>query len=128
MDPLHTTPIEKDKIVIVGQKEIEKKKELIGTRKVIKGHTIFEINLKERTIEPAQFEETAVAYPTGKPTSKGLGIMQRKDGSKKMVLDALPSIKRTIIKKPDCIYISALNRKNVIKKLVKRGIIEIKKS
>lgn len=127
-NPITSETPYKDKIVDVRQSEVEKKQEFIGRITTHKGHTLFEVNLKEHTIEPAEFEDDIAVFKTDKPISKGIGVMQHKDGSKKMVLDALPTVSKKLIKKPDCIYISALNRTNLLKKLVKRGIIKIKKS
>lgn len=67
MNPLPFKNREKDKVVIVGQKEVEKKTQLLGSIKAIKGYTIFEINLKEKTVEPATFEEDVLMCPTPKP-------------------------------------------------------------
>jgi len=128
MNPLPIEQQENDKVVIVGQMEIDKNNALIGSKKVIKGHAIFEINVKEQTIEVATFEENLIMYPIGKPTSNGLGVQVNKDGTKKLIMDPLPTKSNTIIKKPGCIYISALNRKNVLKKMQQRGIIKIVKS
>lgn len=115
---------EKDKIEIVTQKEIDKKQSIIGRIKSIKGHTIFEVNIVEHTIKKAVFEEDLAVYPKEKYKSEGIGIQTYKDGSKKMVIDKLPIRSRKLIKKENCIYVSALNRKNLIKKLVKLGIVK----
>ncbi len=127
MNPLQTKPIPKDKVVDVRQVEVEKKQQLVGRILPKKGHTIWEVNLLEHTIEPAEFEEVeAASFVKEKP--KGLGIVGYKDGRKKLVLDGLAPIKRKLIKKKDCIYMSKLNRKSVLKQLEKMGIIKIKKS
>lgn len=107
MDPLHTTPIEKDKLEIVVQKEIEKQEKLVGRIKPQRGHTLFEVNLKEKTIEKVLFEVQDIHFDKAK--------------------NGITTAHKKVIRKPNCIYISALNRKNVIKKLVKRGIVKLKK-
>lgn len=127
MNNLTSQTPDKDKIVIVGQKEIEKKQELVGRVKLERGHTLFEINLKEKTIEEAEFENNDIKQWNQKKESKGLGVMGFENGSKKTVLDGPDAIHRKVMRKPMCIYISALNRKNVIKKLVKRGIVKLVK-
>lgn len=91
MEALPIKEAVKDKVVIVGQKEIEKLK-LQGTIRPQKGHTLFELNLKTKEIKPAQFEE----------------IYYQSDMKKKKV-----------IMQHDCIYISALNEKNALRKLFK---------
>jgi len=137
MNKLTSETPNKDKIVIVGQKEIEKQEKLVGIIKPQRGHTLFEIDLEKQTIELAQFVETDVIsysksskkYGVNKrPTSNGIGILENKFGAKKVVLDKLPEIHRKLIRKPNCIYISSLNRKNVIKKLVERGIVKLVKA
>lgn len=91
---------EQDKIEIVKQTSIEKKTVFIGTAYPKKGHTMFEVNLKEKTIEVAEFDV---------PTT--LEYNPNVTGVKKSV--------KKIIKKPDCIYVSALNKKNVDKILMR---------
>jgi len=117
-----------DPVTEVRQVQHEKKKELLGTIQPHPGHILFEVNLKEKTIVPATFEEQEATYPRNKPKSEGLGVRTFEDGSKKLVIDKLPSRSKTLIRKENCIYIPALNRRNVLKKLVKKGIIKILKN
>lgn len=85
-----------DKIENVKQVDIQKQNFLIGKFKPKKNHTLFEINPKERTILKAVFDEApAIKF---EDAMKGL-----KSASKK------------ITKKPDCIYVSALNQQNALK-------------
>jgi|SRR5690554_1303450 len=128
MNNLTSETPNKDKIVIVGQKEIEKKQELVGIIQPQRGHTLFEIDLEKQTIEPAKIEDSIAPFIREKPKSKGLGIMAFKDGRKKVMIDKIPELHKKLIRKPNCIYISALNRKNVIKQLVKRGIVKLVKA
>ena len=96
-----------DKIEIVKQTSIEKKTVFIGTAYPKKGHTMFEVNLKEKTIVVAEFDiPTTFEY---NPSVTGT-----KKSSKK------------IIKKPDCIYVSALNKKNVDKILKRELNVKLK--
>lgn len=121
----------KDKVVIVGQKEVEKQQKLVGSLRVKKGHTIYEVNIKNHTVAPAEFEEGAADYRKEVKTekSRGVGILSIDGGVKRVVLDRPDAIRRKIIRKPDCIYISALNKKNAYRKLEKLGIIRfVKKS
>lgn len=85
-----------DKIEIVKQTSIEKQTVFIGYVLPKKGHTMFEYNLKEKTIVEAVFDE----LPPLKFQDAKLGVK---------------SASKNITKKPDCIYVSALNKKNVIK-------------
>lgn len=61
-----------------------------------KGHALFEINVDEQTIEVASFD----APP----------ILKYEDAKKGNV-----SAKKKLTRKAGCLYISALNKKNVIK-------------
>jgi len=91
-----------DKIENVKQVSIEKKTVFLGTVKPKKGHTMFEVNYKLKTIVEAIFDEVpAIKFQDAK-----IGV---KSASKK------------ITKKEDCIYVSALNKKNVIK-ILKREL------
>lgn len=87
-----------DKIENIKQVIIEKKTVFLGTLKPKKGHRLFEFNYNLKTITEAVFDET----PPLKFEDAKLGV---KSSSKK------------ITKKEGCIYISALNKKNVIKVL-----------
>lgn len=116
----------KDEVIDVRQVEVNKKQRLIGSMSIKKGHTLFEINVKEKTIEPAKFEDEDVLVIDKSKKSQGLGMQTFTDGRKKLVLDKLPTKKKTLIKKKDCVYIPALNLKNVHKKLEKLGVIKIK--
>jgi len=129
MSMLEFKEVIKDKVVDERQIQQESKKEIIGSIVPKRGHTLYEINLKEHTIEPAEFEDQSVPFKqvSEKPTSKGLGLQTNKNGSKKIVLDGLPSVRKVLIRKKNCIYTSALNYKNVKKKLIKRGVIKIVK-
>ena len=87
---------EKDKIEQVKQQGQEI--QTVFDYKIIpqKNHTLFEVNLKLKTIEIAEFDE----LPSVKfeEAMKGNIIAQKK-----------------VTKKENCVYISALNKKNVLK-------------
>lgn len=89
-----------DKIENVKQVSLEKKNYFLGTLKPKKGHKIFEVNIKLKTIEEASFDE----LPAVKFTDPISGQI---------------STKKKITTKPECVYISALNKKNV-SKILKR--------
>lgn len=94
---------EKDQIENVKQVAIEKQTVLLGTARPKKGHTMFEYNYKEKTIVKAEFDE----LPAVKFTDAANG---------------LKSALKKITKKPDCIYVSALNKKNALK-VLKRDLL-----
>jgi len=86
---------------------VKKQKELTESRKIgevrpSKGHTLYEVNLKDKTIEVAIFEKIDIDWYTA----------ISRDYSKV----------RKLISKSNCIYISALNVKNVLKKLKAKGL------
>lgn len=88
--------IEKDKIEQVKQQQAEIQKVFDSRIKPHENHTLFEVNLKLKTIEVAVFDELpAIKF---EEAMKGNIIAQKK-----------------VTKKEDCVYISALNKKNVLK-------------
>lgn len=93
--------LEKDKVEIVKQQQAEIQKVLESTLKPSKGHTLFEVNLIDNTIEIAEFDE--------------LPNVKWEDALKGQI-----SSQKKITKKPNCIYISALNKNNVLK-ILKRN-------
>jgi len=98
---------EKDKIEIVKQTSVEKKTVFLGTARPKKGHTMFEVNYKEHTIVEAAFDK--------------LPAIKFKDA-----ITGPPTLKKEITKKPDCIYVSALNKKNALKILERELGLTIK--
>ena len=82
---------------IVSKKEQRKEDKKLATIKPQRGHTLFEWNSKEGTIEKATFEKMDVSWLDAKNLNKPKN--------------------RKIIVKPNCVYIPALNKKNVIKKI-----------
>jgi len=96
---------ENDKIENVKQVSIEKQTVLLGTARPKKGHTMFEYNFKEKTIVQAVFDD----LPAVKFTDAANGIK---------------STHKKITKKPDCIYVSALNKKNALR-ILKRDLLII---
>lgn len=87
---------EKDKIEQVKQTVQEIQTVYLGKHKPQKNHTLFEINTIDRTIVKAEFDTLpAIDY--------------------KAAMDKQISSFKKITVKANCIYISALNVKNVIK-------------
>ncbi|GIZ08364.1 hypothetical protein [Flavobacterium sp. UMI-01] len=89
--------IHKDRIEEVKQEAHHNQKEFLGSVRPRKNHTLFEVNLETNTIEKAVFD--------------ALPAISFEDAAK----GNLTAKKCKITKKPNCIYISALNKKNVIK-------------
>lgn len=72
----------------------------LGSVKVIKGHQMFCLNLKNMSIEPVKFNEQA--------------IMRSLGGSKME-----SALKKSLKVENHCLYCQALNRKNAVKKFMK---------
>jgi hypothetical protein len=82
----------------VAQAEAQKKSNYLGSIRQQNGHKCFEINTKTGEVNEANYEQIKAKYTT----AKSIGIV------------------RKIIVKEDCLYITALNKKNAIRKLMKR--------
>lgn len=91
---------EKDKIEISKQQQKEYQKVLDNVIKPHENHTLFEVDLKEKVIRLATFDE--------------LPALKWEDAVKGLI-----SVKKKVTKKENCLYVSALNKKNV-KKILKR--------
>jgi hypothetical protein len=87
---------DKDKVEQVKQQVQEIQTVFDSRIRPKKNHTLFEINIVEKIIEKVLFDE--------------LPIVKWEDAVKGNI-----STKNKVTKKPNCIYISALNRKNVVK-------------
>lgn len=94
--------LNRDQIEEVKQEVHEKQTVFMGTVVLKKNHTLFEVNVDAKTIEEAQFD--ALPEIRYEDAAKGNTIAK----------------KSKITKKPNRIYISALNKKNVIK-ILKRN-------
>ena len=86
-----------DKIILDGQDKLNVsqetpviKQELVHSMTSYKGHTVFEINCTTGTIEPAIYDEKNV--------------------------DLKGNVRKKIITKPNCLYISCLNKKAAARK------------
>jgi hypothetical protein len=92
----------KDQVVNVKQAELLKQVKWT-VQNIHKGHTLFEIDLTNYTIKEAEYEKVDVHL--------------------KRIGDAAnyKEVKRKIIQKPNCIYISALNKNNALKKFQKQA-------
>lgn len=76
----------------------ENKKVRLGTLKIHKGHTLFEINLKTKEINPASYESVDYEITT----------------------ESTNQVRKKVIENKNCVYISALNENNALKKLMKK--------
>lgn len=99
-----TEPKQQDTIEIVKQAKKDIQKQLIGRVMPKKNHTLFEVDLKEKTIVEAKFE-----------SKKIISFEEAKQGKKE---------NKSVLVKKDCLYIPALNKKNVIKILKRNFKIE----
>jgi hypothetical protein len=91
-----------NKVEIVAEEQQRKEIKFIGKQIRRRGLTLWELNLKEKTLEPATFKKENVAVKSLKPTEAS--------SVKHLKVDA----------KEDCIYFQALNRKNAIAKVKRR--------
>ena len=98
MKDLNIQETKEDKIEILKLQVQEKQTVFEGTHTPQKNHILFEINYIEGTINVAQFDE----IPPIKYTDAMRGII---------------SHQRKITRKENCIYISAINKENALKKL-----------
>ena len=82
---------------IVAKKEQKKEDKKVTTIKPHRGHTLFEWNIAESELVEATFEKTDVDY---------LAVINKHNVAR-----------RKVIMKAGCIYVSALNKKNAMRKL-----------
>ena len=93
---LDSTKKDKDKVEITKQQQAEIQNVFDSRITPQKNHTLFEINLVLKTIEIAEFDEI--------PPIKYIEAMRGNIVAKKKVT-----------KKENCVYISALNKNNILK-------------
>lgn len=94
MDVLNK-PLDKVEIKNVRQKQQETRHVLVNTIKPKRGHTLFKFDKKTKEITKAEFEEVDIDYSTA--------------------IKGDLSAKRKVVIEGNCLYISALNKTNVIK-------------
>ena len=104
-----------DKVVIVGQNE-KAFQEVKWNVKVLPGHTLFEINLDTGDCTPAQYQKTDLQVNDFGP-QMNMHLQMAAVGT------TIPNqeLKKKLITKPNCIYISALNIQNAAKKFAKQA-------
>jgi CDP-glycerol glycerophosphotransferase (TagB/SpsB family) len=88
---------QKDKIV---DERILKGTRHLGFVKVVKGHQMFCLNLKDMSIAPVKFNESAIMRSLGGVKMESV-------------------LKKSLKVENHCLYCQALNRKNAVKKFMK---------
>ena len=92
----------------VRQKENhEKKRKLVGSMRPNRGHTLYQYNTKTGELIPATFEQQDADFIKAQ---KGNSLGKRK----------------VVIAQEGCIYVSALNIKNAVKRLSKSHGVSLK--
>jgi hypothetical protein len=103
MKELEQTPKDTYELVNTINQNQEKKRVHIGSIRPHKGHTLFEINYKTGEIKKAEFKKQVLNI--GEAIHKGVDFVSKK---------------KEIEIKENCVYISALNKENAIKKFNSR--------
>jgi len=108
---LHWKTEEKDKIENVKQQQ--KKQTLVLQKKIVlqNGHTVFEYNRKTMEIQVAIYEppKTVIHW------DEAFSLYLKKEVKKLDIYNAEMKTIAKIIERPNCIYISCLNKTNVLK-------------
>lgn len=110
-----------DKIENLKQQKIEIQTVLDSRIKPQKNHILFEVDLKQRTIQIAEFlpPKTLITWDEAYK-------MYFKKVIKKLDLNNSQGItKASLVRKENCVYVSSLNRENVVKILNRDFNIEI---
>lgn len=110
---------ESDKVVIVGQNE-KKFQTPKWSIKAHKGHTVFEIDMETGDVRIPEYEETTLQINDMGKTPVNMHLQVLAIGK------AIPQqeIKKKMITKPNCTYISALNIKNAGKIFVRDSALK----
>lgn len=90
--------IHQDKVKPAAQRQVEKKV-FIGSIKPSPGHTCYEMNLVTGKLQPAEYQTTDIDFEAAVNNDF--------------------SVRKKILCKPDCVYVSALNEFNAQKKIFK---------
>ena len=86
----------KDELKVAEERQIEKKFKLVAQLRPMPGHKCFQLNVRSGEITLAKFKEIK---PEFNPNTK------------------VTTWRKTLIQEPDCLYVTALNKKNAIKHL-----------
>ena len=101
-------PIDKDKVAIVKQQEQRTELKYLGSLRPKNGHTLFKVSRATGEISEASFEEIDVVYNQ---------VNSKKD------VENLRTKKKVIVEE-GYFYVSALNKKNVLRKITTIKFIE----
>lgn len=91
---IDATPTDKDQVKLVAEKQQEKQIKFLGSHTPKRGHTLFEVEIATGKINIAILEGEIVLDSNGKPT-----------------------LNKKLLAKEGHAYVSALNKKNALKKL-----------
>lgn len=90
-----------DKTAVVAERQQEKELKLVGRIQPHRGHTLFKVDRETLEISKAEFETVDITFEQAQ---------EGKRPSKKVIVEE------------GFVYVSALNEKNVIKKLPRLGV------
>lgn len=93
---------------IVAEQEKKKEVKLIGRQRKVRGLILWEYNENTRVLEPARFKEDTIQFTFDQE------VMKKRVAHKKVEVN------------DSCVYEQALNRRNAIRQLKKRGYNEFK--
>jgi len=113
---------QKDKVEVLKQQVIEIQKVLSYKITPRENHLLFEIDIKKGTIKLAEYAEPSTTIFW----HEALALYYKKVFKKINIFNAQKVTKAEVIRKENCIYISALNKSNAIKILNKNWNIKIK--
>ena len=91
---IDATPTDKDQVKLVAKKQQEKQVKFLGSHTPKRGHTLFEVEIATGKINIAILEGEVVLDNNGQPT-----------------------LSKRLLAKEGHAYVSALNKKNALKKL-----------
>jgi len=97
-----------NKTLAAEQRQV-KSNTLVAQIKPQPGHTVFEFDLATGQVQPATIESVTVAHvPQSKLPEHHIRVM----GNTSNV------VRKKVVQRPQCLYVSALNKKNAIKKFI----------
>lgn len=108
MKDFEHTPSPDNKVIAAEQRTVK------ADRKIAQiiphpGHTVFEFDLTTGNIEPAIIESI---------TAEVIGTPKLKAGHIRIMGNTGTTVHKKVIQRPQCLYTSALNKKNALKKFV----------
>lgn len=91
-------PVELKETIGIAEVKKESKEIYQGSFKLKKGHSVWKYNVETFILDKVEFDSKDIEFQTGKKSNK-------------------------IVTEKNCLYFSALNRKNAIKKIKNAGLI-----